>query len=242
MPAIKARHSQFSEEDIICPPVIHGFTWPRRSSAWKLLVDLRDVRGYRVNGLRNACHARALSTSSQPWVHAGKRSLDSTVEALAGKLPGYRESFVATFDPICSARRLGARRMPEGGNNLHVSRIIRGPEHARTKPERTHVGMRRRARGLTCEHVNRPRPSCRSWSTPRCQFTFQRGDKAARMSQRGGFGVVLDNSRIRNESEETVPANPWIMDQDEDTYMKSGSSSTSTMNRDTRRCNGLSPR
>jgi len=111
---------------------------------------------------RNACHARALSTSSQPWVHAGKRSLDSTVEALPGKLPSYRESFVATFDPICSVQRLGARRTPEGGNNLHVSRIIRGPEHARTKPERTHVGMRRRTRGLTCEHVNRPRPSCRS--------------------------------------------------------------------------------
>lgn len=48
---------------------------------------------------------------------------------------------MATFDPIYNARDGGDARMPEGGNNLHVSRIIRGWEHARTKPERICIGM-----------------------------------------------------------------------------------------------------
>jgi len=56
-------------------------------------------------------------------------------------LLSYRESLVATFDPISNTCDGDARQMPEGGNNLHVSRIIRGREHARTKPERICTGM-----------------------------------------------------------------------------------------------------
>jgi len=78
-------------------------------------------------------------------------------------LLSYRESLVATFDPICNARDGGTRQMLEGGNNLHVSRIIRGREHARTKPERICTGICIAEDAVissaSCKHVNRPRPS-----------------------------------------------------------------------------------
>lgn len=51
---------------------------------------------------------------------------------------------MATFEPI-----YGARRMPEGGNNLHVSRIFRGWEHARTKLDSGDMYA------ASCKHVNR---------------------------------------------------------------------------------------
>lgn len=56
-------------------------------------------------------------------------------------------------------------RMPKGGNDLHVLRIIRGRKHARTKSEKICTMMHRGERDVmsvaSCKHVNRPRPSSR---------------------------------------------------------------------------------
>lgn len=64
----------------------------------------------------------------------------------------YREGF-ARRHSIQSLKRPTARRcrrMPEGGNNLHVSRIIRGREHARTKPETRTAEMHRGRDDVGC--------------------------------------------------------------------------------------------
>lgn len=96
----------------------------------------------------------------QPRARAG-RAPDKTQRGSLGNRTENASS--RTFDPICSASTPGNCPRTEGeengagtvvGDNLHVSRIFRGPEHARTKPETMPA---RGANGGVVAVVNTPR-------------------------------------------------------------------------------------
>lgn len=127
---IKPRYLRCKGPDLICDDI-------SVSDIEREIFSIRRIKSK---------NSRAFNVYTQPWVQVrGPRY--QHVETLTGMLLSYRESLVATFDPICNARDGGALQMLEGGNNLHVLRIIHGREHARTKPERICTGMHCGGRG-----------------------------------------------------------------------------------------------